>query len=111
MSPLPPYDRTKPCPKCRFLPGTTTYHKGHHGPDENCDAAALVRERRREVTFLPDPDVGNWLAEEKTDPESIAQRAAKREAIERLWEAIRAVPEHFERECPNCKYVWAEAVA
>jgi len=111
------YQHDRLCPKCHYMMGTTEYHKGHHHPEEGCGAAVDLREWRPKQPHTPArlvTRVDNYMVnpeDYKDDPEYIAHRLAVEAWQVRLWELIREIPEHFDRECPNCKYRWAEAVS
>jgi hypothetical protein len=95
-----PYVRMRRCPKCAFYPATTvyrvgpcnttTYSLGCHHP-----AAAAWWSAYHD---LPQGRFG--ISELDYDDERLVALRALRDAV----------GEHFERECPNCKYQWAEAV-
>jgi len=111
---LQPYVRMRPCPKCGFYPATTTYRAGYHGgfslmgsPSvDGCHhplaaAATHLSLKAYSETLKANP----FTKLTPTEAEDFEQRfdtpAAK---------ARNAVGQHHERECPNCKYQWAEAV-
>lgn len=96
---LEPYVRMRRCPKCGFYPASTVYRAGPH---EKCRHPAV-------------PEYRNTWTRMTLDAPSGASTAAEWEEHSAKWgdrfaEARRAVTEHFERECPNCHYQWAEAV-
>jgi hypothetical protein len=97
MIDLLPYDHDRPCPKCRFMAGTTEFQTGYHGPEcafpEGAEIDAYWWMRGRLQWGRPDPET---LAQEEKNDAYKAKAAA--------------IPEHFERLCPNCKHRWAEAV-
>ena len=90
IAPLPAYDHDAACPKCRFTAGTTLFQRGYH---EHCPIP--------ETPWRPFSLIGfGWTPSRDQLLEQ-----------ERYYKACRAIPEHFDRECPNCKHRWAEAVA
>lgn len=92
VAPLPAYDHDGVCSKCHFIAGTTQYRRGYHGNE--CPIP--------ETPFRLDMDFGGmgraWPSRERLLNGARWQRRAD------------AIPEHFDRECPNCKHKWAEAV-
>lgn len=93
------YRRKRLCPKCRVMPGMTTYYPGHHY-SETCP---LTKDISNRIAFSSQlwGGYGYWDADTKARKEKVqADLFAERDAV----------PEHFDRECPNCKYVWVEAV-
>lgn len=81
--PLPPYDHDAPCPKCRFIAGTTQFQAAWH---PECS-----------VPSAPPDFFGRWPGFGINPPQDWYDRKD-------------AIPEHFERACPNCKHRWAEGV-
>lgn len=117
MTDLRPYKKDRRCPKCRFAYGTTEYHEGHHWvppvaagayPEVGCGAALELLEHRKNEPRGDYRPAVVWN-EEITDltPNEEAYKAWHT----KLWELINGIPEHFDRECPNCRYRWAEGVA
>lgn len=98
MTDLPPYDHDAPCPKCRFIAGTTQYYKGYHGTPCSFTDAALV-----EMYF----SYGVLSFGVRYSEEEKRERAVEGA---RMMEVRNAIPEHFERVCPNCKHQWAEGL-
>lgn len=97
MADLKTYDRKRPCPKCRFIRATTEYHDGYHG------GCPIEGSSNIEVYWAMRGGLGWAVSQETKD---------KIAAIDRQQtDAQKAIPEHFDRECPNCKHRWAEAVA
>ena len=111
---LKPYVRMRRCPKCAFYPATTEYRAGFHGGytimggpvDETCRHPQAAEVRRLELKAYSDsirrsPFVKPTEAEIEEHREQYVEPAAA---------ARSKVREHFERECPNCHYRWAEDV-
>lgn len=87
IEPLPPYDHDAKCPKCHYLPGTTEFTSGWH---ETCS-----------IKGSPWNPMPLWAT--RTTAQSVLDAT-------RFYRRQQAIPEHFERACPNCKHHWAEAV-
>ena len=87
---LPAYDHDAPCPKCRFAAGTTRYHHGNH---TGCTVRGAPGD-----PFPFGRGMGTFDRRHELNVSRMVRRAA-------------AVPEHIERQCPNCAYQWAEGIA
>ena len=81
---LPPYDRTEPCPKCDFAALTTEYYAAFHNKAG----------RQCSLPGAPLMALGEAFRFGDYKPAEIEY----------------TMPEHFERQCPNCGYRFAEAV-
>ncbi len=88
---LPPYHHDNLCPKCRFMAGTTKYHATY---GLNCAVPG-----------------SSSIAMYWSMPRWNTERTPKEiESDQRMTEVALAIPEHFDRECPNCQHLWAEGL-
>lgn len=100
------YQHDRMCPKCHYMMGTTKYEKGQHaGPCGIPENDALNDEWHAWAITGAVPSI----IEDREDRARIANQRTER--AQELRERSQAIPEHFDRECPNCKYVWAEGIA
>lgn len=77
------------CPKCCFNAITDKFFKGSHSP---CSVSDAVDKRQATFQFC-------WMP--------ISDETAA--YLDELDKEINAVPEHIERTCLRCSFVWAEA--
>ena len=105
------YDHDRVCPKCRFMAGTTDFQPGYHGtPCAIPDAAEIEMSWRMIQPFDLYPNASHFkLGREDPDYKDDVVRANK--VLDDLSDRQKAIPEHFDRQCPNCKHLWAERPA
>jgi hypothetical protein len=108
---LPPYDHDAPCPKCHFMAGTTVFFPGIHGlPCAIPEAASIAQQDAMMAGWCfrtVYPDARDFVGG-RQNPKYVEAISEANKKMDADRERRAAIPEHFERACPNCKHRWAE---
>lgn len=107
---MEPYDHDRSCPKCHFMAGTTDFHPGYHGVPCAIPGADIVNTLDILRSMWPGgtyPNAQNYRLG-RDDPAYKTAAANAKDTMDDYKARVDAIPEHFDRACPNCKHLWAE---